>query len=212
MLDKFNVGTLYFRGYQERIVGSRSKVRLLRVLFRFPDSDFTGEDLGRKAGVSKPMTHKALSELMEENLVARRVAGRAYLYRLVSGSYSAKLVAPLFRDDDSPLEGLARLLRKKFEGSPVSSATLYGSVVRGEENPDSDIDIYVVLKRETDRSRVEALVSELNRLVLAMFGNRVSAIVKTLEEARRAYRGRHSLELSVESEGKLLTGLPLREL
>ncbi len=203
---------MYFRGYQERIVGSRSKVRLLRVLFRFPDSDFTGEDLGRKAGVSKPMTHKALSELMEENLVVRRVAGRAYLYRLVSGSYSAKLVAPLFRDDDSPLEGLARLLGKKFEGSPVSSATLYGSVVRGEEKPDSDIDIYVVLKRETDRSRVEALISELNRLVLAMFGNRVSAIVKTLEEARRAYRGRHSLELSVESEGKLLTGLPLREL
>ena len=180
MLDKFNVVILYFRGYQERIVGSRSKVRLLRVLFRFPDSDFTGEDLGRKAGVSKPMTHKALSELMEENLVVRRVAGRAYLYRLVSGSYSAKLVAPLFRDDDSPLEGLARLLGKKFEGSPVSSATLYGSVVRGEEKPDSDIDIYVVLKRETDRSRVEALISELNRLVLAMFGNRVSAIVKTL--------------------------------
>ena len=66
---------MYFRGYQERIVGSRSKVRLLRVLFRFPDSDFTGEDLGRKAGVSKPMTHQALSELMEENLVARRIAG-----------------------------------------------------------------------------------------------------------------------------------------
>jgi predicted nucleotidyltransferase len=203
---------LYFRGYQERIVGSRSKVRLLRVLFGFPDLDFTGEDLGRKAGVSKPMTHKALSELVEENLVARRVAGRAYLYRLVPGSYSAKLVAPLFRDDDSPLEGLARLLRKKFEGSPVASATLYGSVVRGEEKPDSDIDIYLVLRRETDRGKVEALISETNRSVLAMFGNRVSAIVKTLEEARRAYRGRRSLELAVESEGKLLTGLPLREL
>jgi predicted nucleotidyltransferase len=158
------------------------------------------------------MTHKALSELMEENLVGRRVAGRAYLYRLVSGSYSAKLVAPLFRDDDSPLEGLARFLKKKFEGSLLTSATLYGSVVRGEEKPDSDIDIYLVVRRETDRSRVETLISETNRLVLAEFGNRVSAIVKTLEEARKAYRGRRSLELAVESEGKLLTGLPLREL
>ncbi len=193
-------------------MGSRSKVRLLRVLFRFPDSDFTGEDLGRKAGVSKPMTHKALLDLVEENLVARRVAGRAYLYRLVQGSYSAKLVAPLFRDDDSPLEGLARLLRKKLEGSQVASAILYGSVVRGEEKPDSDIDIYLVLRRESDRSRVDTLVSELNRLVLAMFGNRLSPMVKTVEESRRAYRGRRSLELAVESEGRLLTGLPLREL
>ncbi len=201
-----------FHGYQERIVGSRSKVRLLRVLFRFPDSDFTGEDLGRKAGVSKPMTHSALSELVEENVVARRVAGRAYLYRLVPGSYSAKLVAPLFRDDDSPLEGLTRLLRKKLEGPPVESATLYGSVVRGEEKPDSDIDVYLVLRRESDRGRVEALVSELNRSVLAMFGNRLSPMVKTMEEARRAYRERRSLELGVESEGKLLTGLALREL
>src|SRR6266571_1671456 len=212
MLDKFNVVILYFRGYQERIVGSRSKVRLLRVLFRFPDSDFTGEDLGRKAGVSKPMAHKALSELVEQNLVARRVAGRAYLYRLVRESYSAKLVAPLFRDDDSPLEGLARLLGKKLEGSPVASAILYGSVVRGEENPDSDIDIYLVLKGESDRGRVEALVSDLNRLVLLMFGNRLSPMVKTAGEARRAYRGRRSLELTVESEGRLLTGLALREL
>ena len=193
-------------------MGSRSKVRLLRVLFGFPDLDFTGEDLGRKAGVSKPMTHKALSELMEENLVARRVAGRAYLYRLVPGSYSAKLVAPLFRDDNSPIEELARLLRKKFEVSPVASATLYGSIVRGEEKPDSDIDIYLVLRRESDRGRIEVLVSELNRLVQALFGNRLSPMVKTLEEARRAYRGRRSLELAVESEGRLLTGLPLREL
>jgi len=203
---------VHFRGYQERIVGSKSKVRLLRVLFRFPDSDFTGEDLGRKAGVSKPMTHQALSELVEENLVARRVAGRAYLYRLVPESYSAKLVAPLFRDGDSPMERLARLLGKKLEASPVASATLYGSVVRGEEKPDSDIDIYLVLRRESDRGRVEVLVSELNRLVQALFGNRISPMVKTLEEARRAYRGRRSLELAVESEGRLLTGLPLREL
>ena len=203
---------MYFRGYQERIVGSKSKVKLLRVLFRFPDSDFTGEDLGRKAGVSKPMAHKALSELVEQNLVARRVAGRAYLYRLVRESYSAKLVAPLFRDDDSPLEGLARLLRKKLAVSPVLSATLYGSVVRGDEKPDSDIDIYLVLRRESDRGKGEALVSELNCAVLALFGNRLSPMVKTLEETRRAYRGRRSLELAVESEGKLLAGLALREL
>jgi DNA-binding MarR family transcriptional regulator len=72
-----------FHGYQERIVGSRSKVRILRVLFKFPDSGFTGQDLGRKAGVSKPMAHMALSELVEENLVERRVVGRAYMYRLL---------------------------------------------------------------------------------------------------------------------------------
>jgi predicted nucleotidyltransferase len=206
------VRILYFRGYQERIVGSRSKVRLLRVLFRFPESDFTGEDLGRKAGVSKPMTHMALSELVEENLVARRVAGRAYLYRLVPGSYSAKLVAQLFRDEDSPLEGLARLLRKRLEASPLVSAILYGSVVRGEEKPDSDIDVYLVLRRESDRDRVDVTVSELNHAVLAMFGNRLSPMVKTVEEAKRAYRERRGLELTIESEGKLLTGLPLREL
>jgi len=68
------------------------------------------------------------------------------------------------------------------------------------------------LRRESDRGRVEVLVSELNRLVQALFGNRLSPMVKTLEEARRAYRGRRSLELAVESEGRLLTGLPLREL
>ena len=192
-------------------MGSRSKVKLLRVLFKFPESEFTGEDLARKAAVSKPMAHKALSELMEENVVARRVAGRAYLYSLLSGSYSTKLAAPLFRMRDSPLEELARLVKTKLQSAPVVSAILYGSVARGEEKPASDIDLYLVVKGEGDRKGVEALVSELNRLTSTHFGNRLSAMIKTVEETKRAYRNRRGLETQVDAEGKVILGVPLRE-
>src|SRR5207244_6812761 len=93
---------LRFHGYQDRMVGSRTKVRLLRVLFRFPGSEFTGGDLAHKAIVSKPMAHQALSQLMEENVVARRVVGRAYLYRLVSNSYTTRLISLLIGVGVSP--------------------------------------------------------------------------------------------------------------
>ncbi len=200
-----------FRGFQERIVGSRSKVSLLRVLFKFGESEFTGDDLARKAGISKPMAHRALSELMEENVVARKVAGRAYLYRLVPGSYSARLIAPLFRDDESPLEELGRLFSRKLRSSPVVSAALYGSLARGEGGPESDIDVYLIVKSGDDKGRVETLVEDLNRVTLMSFGNRVSAMIKTVEESRRAYRERRGLELEVESQGRVLAGLSPRE-
>ncbi len=192
-------------------MGSRSKVKILRVLFRFPDSEFTGEDLARKASVSKPIAHSSLSQLVEENVVARRVAGRAYLYRLLSDSYSTRLVERLFRDGDSPLGELVRLVRKKLGSAPVVSVILYGSVARSDGGHDSDIDVYVIVRREADRRHVELLVSELNRISISRFGNRVSAMIQTVEAARVAYRRRRGLELQVESEGRVLLGANVRE-
>jgi predicted nucleotidyltransferase len=192
-------------------VGSRSKVKILRVLFRFPDSEFTGEDLARKASVSKPIAHSSLSQLVEENVVARRVAGRAYLYRLLSDSYSTRLVERLFRDQDSPLEELARLVKKKLGSARVVSVILYGSVARSGEGPASDIDLYVIVGREADRRQVELLVSKLNRLIISRFGNRLSAMIQTAEESRVAYQRRRGLELQVESQGRVLLGVNIRE-
>ncbi len=192
-------------------MGSRSKVRVLRVLFRFPDFEFTGEDLARKASVSKPIAHSSLSQLVEENVVARRVAGRAYLYRLLSDSYSTRLVERLFRDEDSPLEELARLVKKKLGSAPVVSVILYGSVSRSGGGHDSDIDLYVIVGREADRGHVELLVSDLNRVSISRFGNRVSAMIQTAEAVRVAYRRRRGLELQVESEGRVLVGANIRE-
>ncbi len=202
---------LHFQGYQDRIVGSRSKVRVLRVLFRFPDSEFTGEDLARKALVSKPIAHSSLSQLVEENVVARRVAGRAYLYRLLSDSYSTRLVERLFRDQDSPVEELARLARKKLGSAAVVSVILYGSVARSGGGHDSDIDLYVIVGREADRRHVEQVVLELNRMSISRFGNSVSAMIQTVEESRVAYRRRRGLELQVESEGRVLLGVNIGE-
>ncbi len=165
-------------------------MRLLRVLFKLPESELTGEDIAHKASVSKPMAHLALSEMMRENVVARRVAGRAYLYRLLADSYPVKLVAPLFATED---------------------VILYGSIVRGEEDAESDIDLYVIIRNEAYRERVQQLVSDLNRLTLNKFGNRLSALILTRDESRRAYRKRRGLEMQTEAEGRVVYGLALRE-
>lgn len=202
---------MHFHRYQESIVGSRTRVRLLRVLFKLPESELTGEDLAHKASVSKPMAHLALSEMMRENVVARRVAGRAYLYRLLADSYPVKLVAPLFATEDSPLEELARLAGKKLASEEVISVILYGSIVRGEEDAESDIDLYVIIRNEAYRERVQQLVSDLNRLTLNKFGNRLSALILTRDESRRAYRKRRGLEMQTEAEGRVVYGLALRE-
>ena len=202
---------MHFHRYQESIVGSRTKVRLLRVLFRLPESELTGEDLAHKASVSKPMAHLALSQMMRENVVARRVVGRAYLYRLLADSYPVKLVAALFTTEDSPLEELARLARERLASEKVISVILYGSIARGEERAESDIDLYVIIRKEVYRERVQQMISDLNPLTLSRFGNRLSALILTREESRRAYRKRRDLEMRTEAEGKVLYGLGLRE-
>lgn len=156
------------------------------------------------------MAHLSLSQLMEENVVTRRVVGRAYLYRLTPDSYPVRLVAPLFRDEDSPLEELSRIVRKKLP-SQVISAILYGSLVRREEGSTSDIDLYLIVKRENDRERVEKIISGLSQLTTTRFGNRLSAMIQTVGEFQRAYKQKRSLELRIEAEGRVLLGQDVRE-
>lgn len=46
-------------------------------------------------------------------------------------------------------------------GDQISSILLYGSRARGDERPDSDIDILIVLKQEFDYSEMLRLSSDL---------------------------------------------------
>lgn len=60
---------------------------------------------------------------------------------------------------------LVELLRNYFAGQPVVRAWLFGSVSRGEETPDSDIDILVRFDDNVGLFKYASMVSDLERLL-----------------------------------------------
>ena len=76
-------------------------------------------------------------------------------------------------------QAMTQTIAEYFKTQPVLKAWFFGSYARGEERPDSNIDILVTLDRSTPH-RIEVLrnVGQFGRIVRqsCRFGNKRSAI------------------------------------
>lgn len=103
----------------------------------------TGREVARlvRAG-SQPAVNAALRRLAEEGLVRAEEAGNAYLYtfnREHLGAHAVELLAGIRAE-------LERRLRAEITDWEISPAhvSIFGSAARGDGDPSSDIDIFIV--------------------------------------------------------------------
>lgn len=116
--------------------------RVLGLLFGRPDRSFIQQDLIEQAGGGSGAVRRELARLVESGLVMTTVVGRQKHFRANRG-------APIFHELHAiilktvaltdPLRSALRPLAKR-----IDLALVYGSVARGEDRAQSDIDLLVV--------------------------------------------------------------------
>jgi hypothetical protein len=136
------------------------------------EAEMTGRELQRVIGHgSNQGIRNAADRLSELGVVSRRTAGNANLYALNRDHVAA-----------SWIEGLASLpaqvfgrLRDEINGweQPPKLVALFGSVARGDVNPESDMDLLVIrpADREPDDPVWQEQVSKLQEHASAWTGN-----------------------------------------
>lgn len=158
------------------ILGNKVQVKLLRVLVR-TKSSFTGRELARLIDHSQNQTRLALEELERNGLVVWQSAGRSHLYSADKDNIIiTDLLEAGFRLEDNLLNQLAAGFFEEV-GKDLVSVVLFGSVAKGEEKPDSDVDLVVVVRDKVDLKSIEDLVAEASVKVAQRFGNQTTAIV-----------------------------------
>lgn len=135
-----------------RVVGPTLDGDVLGVLAR-ADDEFTGRRIHRVLGRgSEHGVRKAADRLVEQGILSRRQAGQAKLYSLNRSHLAAPYV-----------EGLGSLrsqLVERLKGTvgawkkPAAVVLLFGSVARGDAGADSDLDLLVVRRRDTEEDLV----------------------------------------------------------
>ncbi len=186
----------------EPLLGSPSKIRLLRALLASGGRGWTGRALAGRARVSPAQAARDLRELGEIGIVDRTVIGRSYLWRLNAQHVLADALGALFGSEERLRDELLRELAKELRSAPVESARLFGSFARAEERPDSDVDLYLVLRSAKDREKVERSLARIRDRIWSRFGNPVTALVYTREEARHPKNP--DLMISIERDGQQL--------
>ncbi|MBI4392256.1 MAG: nucleotidyltransferase domain-containing protein [Euryarchaeota archaeon] len=169
----------------------------------FPGKEFTGRELALASGCSVPMAIKELNRLLRHGALFTRVAGKAHLWRWESDHYLTAPLSALFTAERRAREELARLLQDELQSSPgLVRLVLFGSVARGEESPESDIDLLAIVADEAAKSALAFRLDAAQTKVASRFGNRLAGVVYSVEEARR--KNRLPLMKNIEAEGKVL--------
>ena len=174
--------------------------RVLSLLFGQPDRSFIQQDLIERAGGGSGAVRRELARLVESGLVTSNVVGK-------QKHFQANRAAPIFHELrgmvmktialTDPLRAALRPLAKR-----IDLALVYGSVPRGEDRAQSDIDLLVV----ADALPLEELFARLAR-VEKKLGRTISPTLYTradFEKRRRS--GNPFLKKVLAGEHLILLG------
>jgi predicted nucleotidyltransferase len=152
-----------------------------------------------------------LDRLVEQGLVLREPAGRAYLHTLNRDHLAWPIVARLARLREDLVEALERSFRD-WRPAPVH-ASLFGSAARGDGDSASDIDLLVVRPDdvgdddESWRHQVEVLASA----VLDWTGNHAGLVELSATEFAALRDDAPPILADLREEGIDLFGVSLRK-
>jgi predicted nucleotidyltransferase len=166
------------------ILSSRIKVRILRLFSRTRGS-YSGREVARLIGYSHNPTIQALKELEAQGLLNRRSIGASHEYAineehlLVSG-----VLLDAFQTERNALLEIARIFQEQM-GKDFEEAVIFGSVARGEERLDSDVDILIIISDRADAGALEDKVSEATSRAMAASGNPISPTIISRSEYQK---------------------------
>lgn len=195
----------------DHVLGSRSKVALLRCLLR-TRGEHSGRELARVTGLDPKTCHAALQDLARQGIVQYRRMGTALSYTLNDRHVWVRDgLAPLFQMEDRLPADYARDLRRRL-GPRVLSIILFGSVARGDERPGSDLDLLVVAPNSTAPEVYERALDAAAVKLSRSYGTSPHVVWCTREAFQRKARSGNGLMTDVLRTGRVVWGRPLAEL
>ncbi len=194
-----------FHNVLNDILGNKTKVKLLRAFFTYPEKEFTEIELQRIAGIPQASVHRNVKSLLENGLLDRKRIGKANLYILNKEHILYPLLNSGFEGEKNILIELKKMIAGIVRSpSEVEMAILFGSIIKGMERADSDIDIFIVCKG--DKLELEEKLKDLITFTQNKFGNPVSLLIKHYKEledlkARSIYKELKNGEIIFKREG-----------
>lgn len=196
----------------DALLDSAVKVRILRFLCR-KGGEWSGRRLAVELGLNPVTAHRALRQLHQETVLDLRKVGTSFAYSLREEHYLiGELLKPLFDQEAQAQDRLLRILQSVLDKqlrSQVISAILYGSLVRREERPLSDVDLLVLVRSERAKQRARQALEPLWEKMNREFGNSLSLYVNTVEEGQRKIR--LPLFQNILRQHQVIWGKPLEE-
>ena len=187
----------------ETIGGTKANARVMARLSWSPGRTWTGREIAKAAKISQPQAQEALERLEREGFaIATRTGGRAH-WKFNEKNLLAKPVTEIVRARTGACRRLAEELLKTGGKFGMLEAYVFGSFADASEKQESDIDLFVEVKKKEDVEPARRWLHKIARKFVPILGGTlISTIVLSQEESGRKKNStilrkmRHGIKLS----------------
>ena len=156
-----------------KLFGSEARVKVLSLFMLNVGSEYYLREIAQKTGLAVRSVQRAVGSLVEIQILERESRGNSVYFRLNNGNPILEDLKAIFLKT----VGLGDLLRDALsQQQSIEVAFIYGSVAKGEETAESDIDLALIGSISPKDS--SAMLSELEDNV----GREINATVFTPKE------------------------------
>jgi predicted nucleotidyltransferase len=177
---KFNV-TLF------DLINSPTKLNLVRFLINHTAS-MSEREIASILNVSHMSVNRIMKELAEANFVNNTVVGRTHIWKVNRKSYVYGTLSKIIKTMDTTLAPIEDLKKTLLQNLPVEIAKkiiLFGSVSKRTEEPNSDIDLFILVKFQKHKDTIESYMEKLALTCLDRYGNVLSPYVLTEKDMKQ---------------------------
>ena len=171
-----------YHNYLENLFGSKVKIKLIRTLYKFKDRSFTLSELSRYSGITRQGIIKALDDLSGMNIIKLERIGNSIVIRLNRNEFTNKILK-IYELEEDTLNELIEVLKSYFKDKNIISLALFGSIAKGEENFNSDIDLLIITKNKKLASKIS---EKCNLKMIDKFGNVLMPYILNKDEFKRS--------------------------
>ncbi len=199
-----------FNNIIQKLCGNSTYFKVVSILFKHEEG-ISGRSLAKLTGVSTFKMHHVLKFLTAQGMLMQSIVGKSYLYKVDKEHILIKKVLlELINFQESLFKELGSKIINHLNPKPLS-IILYGSMARGDEDPNSDIDLFFIYKDNVK-------LSDLNENDLHMesitrkYGNMVTIKKANVTDVNKRYKSRDSLIKNILEEGKVIAGISVIDL
>lgn len=186
------------------VLGVDSNLRVLRALVQHGGM-LAASEIVRMSRLSRESVRLGLRSLGSMGIVTWSGSAHARVYRFNDGHYLAPVLAALFEAEKERFLVVLDTVRRSAADKPVFGLFIYGSAARGDDGPDSDLDIGLVARAD-DLAEVVASVREGLREPSERLGFLPNVVGLDFNDVRRLAGDKDPWWKNVKQDAVVLSG------
>jgi len=180
------------------VLTSKARIKIIKFLLNH-EASMSEREIASVLNVSHMSVNRTMRELAELNFVNFVTIGKAHLWRVNRKSYAFRFLSEMFKGVSGIkglLEDLKKILLDNLPKTLIKKVVLFGSIAKGSESSNSDIDVFVLVKDNQCKKKLEPQIEKLSNVCLEAYGNRLAPYILTEQEME------HKKNLKIISEIK----------